>query len=258
MNVCEVRQLVREWVDLYGSQDPAFRGAHLMGSINTMPEDAPFPSYKDVDFHLVLDTDKNRPNQELSYEGLILECASRSISAYRPLQTVLSDAGLAPNLAADSILSDPTGMLRELHQAVKKDYARCRWVVARCEGEKALALHHLDALGKALTPADVSNHLVWLAAYLSGLMAVAYLEMPTHRRCMILMKELLERADRSEVHERALEVFGSAHMTRSQVGSYLQAGLSAFDRAVEVHRTRVQAPCTRATVFRGSYSGDDR
>jgi hypothetical protein len=237
MNVCEVRQLVREWINAYGSQDPTFRGAHLMGSINTIPEDAPFPGYRDVDFALVLDIDKDRPNQEVSYKGLILECASASISKYRPLQSVLSNPGLAPNLALDSILSDPTGVLHELHQAVKKEFARREWVVARCEWEKVQVLRHLDALGKARSPGEVSYLLAMVLNFLSGLMAVAYLQMPTHRRCLVLMKELLERAGRAKVYKDVLRTFGSVHMTRSRIESYLKAGLSAFDRAVEVHRT---------------------
>jgi hypothetical protein len=237
MNVRDVTGLVREWVDLYGSQDPAFRGAHLLGSINTMPEDAPFAGYRDVDLVLVLDIDKHRPIQELAYKGLILECASHSIKRYRPLQSVLSNPGLAPNLVTDSILSDPTGMLRELHQAVRKDYARRQWVVARCEYEKAQVLHHLDEMSKACTPVEVSFCLGYAMNFLCGLMAIAYLQMPTHRRSLILMKELLKRTGKPEVYDGVLDVFGSARMAPSQVESYLQVALSAFDRAVEVHRT---------------------
>jgi hypothetical protein len=204
-----------------------------------MSENEPFPAYKDVDFALVLDIDKDRPNQDLSYKGLILECASFSINAYRFLPSVLSDPKLCPNLVTDSILSDPTGMLRELHKGVKKEYARRKWVTARCEYEKARALQHLDAMGKARSSGEVSLHLCMVLNFLSGLMAVSYLRMPTHRRLLVLMKELLEQAGRSEVYERALDVFGCAHMTRAQVESYLQAGIAAFDRAAEVHRT----PC---------------
>lgn len=237
MKVREVIELTSEWVTAYGSQTPGFRGAHLMGSINTMSEHEPFPAYRDVDFHLVLDIDENEPNQELSYKGLILECASSSINAYRSLPSVLSDPGLCPNLVTDSILSDPTGMLRELHKGVEREYARRRWVTARCEYEKAQAVRHLDAMVKARSSGEVSFHLGMVLNFLSGLMAVSYLRMPTHRRLLILMKELLEQAGRSEVYERALDIYGCAHMTRAQMQSYLQEGIAAFDRAVEVHRT---------------------
>jgi hypothetical protein len=237
MKVSKAIELTREWVTVYGSQTPGFRGAHLIGSINTMSEDEPFPSYKDVDFALVLDIDKDRPNQELSYKGLILECARSSINTYRSLQSVLSNAELAPNLVMNSILSDPSGILQELHKAVEKDYARRKWVMARCEYEKAEVLHHLDAMGKARSPGELSLHLVLVLNFLSGLMAVSCLGMPTHRRLLILMKELLERAGRSEVYEQALNTLGCAKMTRSQIESYLQTGISAFDRAVEVHHT---------------------
>ena len=237
MNVREVIELTKEWVQVYGSQTPDFCGAHLMGSINTMSQDAPFPSYKDVDFALVLDIDERKPNQDLSYKGLILECASFSINQYRSPQVVLPDAELAPNLAVDSILSDPTGMLRELHEAVAKDYARHKWVLARCEYERASALEHLGAMGKAHSPGEISYHLGMVLNFLSGLMAIAYLRMPTHRRLLILMQELLERAGRPALYEQVLDVFGCTHMTRAQVASYLQVAAVAFDRAVEVHRT---------------------
>jgi hypothetical protein len=190
-----------------------------------------------VDLALVLNTDTERTIQELPYKGLMLECASFSTNAYRPPQSVLSSPGLAPNLVMDSIVSDRTGMLRALHQAVERDYARREWVLARCEYEKARTLQQLDLMAKACTPVDVSYHLGYAMNFLSGLMAVSYLQMPTHRRCSILTKQLLEKAGRPELHEKGLDAFGCANMSRSQVESYLQVAIAAFDRAVEVYRT---------------------
>jgi hypothetical protein len=204
-----------------------------------MPEDDPFPSYRDVDLALVLDVDKKGLNQELPYKGLILECASASINGYRSPQVVLADPGLAPNLLTDSILSDPAGMLGELHRAVKKDYARRKWVLARCDHEKTRVLGHLEALGKARSPGVFSMHLGQLVNFLSGLIAVAYLQMPTHRRCLILSRALLARAGRPQLHETVLDVFGCVHMDRSQVEAVHRSAITAFDRAVEVYRT----PC---------------
>ena len=56
MNVKQVIELAKEWVEIYGSQTPGFCGAHLMGSINHMPPDTPFPAYKDVDLSQELTT----------------------------------------------------------------------------------------------------------------------------------------------------------------------------------------------------------
>jgi hypothetical protein len=217
---------------------PGFCGAYLTGGINAMPPDAPFPLYRDVDMHIVLEEGgkSTQDNLELEYEGLILECGFKGRAEYHPPESVLANPHIAPNLAVDSILSDPTGLLKKTHQVVAKELARRRWVVARSDYEKKRALGHLEQLSQADSPFEALLQLWWFASFLSGLVAVASLKLPTHRKALVLMKELLQSQDRLDLHEELLTVLGYADMSREKVGFYLQECTVAFDRAVAVKR----------------------
>jgi len=137
MNVRQVIDTVREWVDTEGSRMPGFCGAHLNGGITRMPQDALFPEWGDVDVIVISTEAKGWTGLDLPYKGLILECGIIPFENYRSSETVLSDPDIAPNILAPSVLSDPTGFLDKLHRDVTRDYACRRWVEARCPGAKS-------------------------------------------------------------------------------------------------------------------------
>lgn len=113
-------------------------------------------------------------------------------------------------------------------------------MLARCEGQRALFLKDLEAASQAASAGEASTllHLLRGLSYLAGLIPVASLRPPTARRCLIRMRELLELQGRSDLCEEVLVLLGWAHMTSSQVVSYLQEAIRAFDRAVDMHRTQ--------------------
>jgi hypothetical protein len=119
---------------------------------------------------------------------------------------------------------------------VAKEFARRRWVVARSDYEKKRALGHLEQLSQADSPFEALLQLWWYASFLSGLVAVASLKLPTHRKALVLMKELLRSQDRLDLHEGLLTVLGYADMSPEKVEFYLQECTVAFDRAVAVKR----------------------
>jgi hypothetical protein len=237
MYVCQVAEVAREWVEVYGSQTPGFCGAHFVGSINTMPQDAPFPPYRDVDVKIVRHGATERDIKGLFYKGLILECSFYSAEEYSSPEAVLSSGELAANMAVDSILVDPTHMLTKLHHVVAQEYARRKWIVARCENQKKVIRSNLDGMGQTVLTHERVGYLALIASQLSGLIALASLEMPTVRRSLVVMKELLQDQGRLDLHEALLSVLGYAHLSQGQVESYLQECIHVFDRAVEVKRT---------------------
>jgi hypothetical protein len=239
MNAGEVIEIAREWVEVYGSQIPGFCGAHLMGGLNYAAKDASFPAYKDVDMNIVLQGSEDWDVHDLNYKGLILEYGSVGVDAYRSPETVLADPRLASNLAVNSILSDPTGMLASLHEVVAKEYPRRQWVQARCDDEKSAASKALEDLSKAGSSAEALLYSNNFGNNLAGLVAAASLKPPTHRRGLILMKELLATWGRPEIHEETLNVLGYASLSRMQVESFHRDSIIAFDRAVEVCRSPV-------------------
>ncbi len=239
MNVGQVIALVQEWVDVHGSQTPGFCGAHLVGGILSMPKESVFPPYLDVDFKLVLHSTQEVEPHDIAYKGLILEYGTIGIEHYCSAEAVLSNPELASNLAVDSILSDPAGLLKPLHAVVKQEYAKRTWVKARCTYEKKLVTHSLEEVSQAASPAEALVPLALAIVYLAGVLTVADLRPPTHRRALVLMRDVLHQQGRGELQEEALCLLGSAHLTRHQVEAFLHDAATAFDRAVEVKRTAI-------------------
>ena len=144
MNVRQMKQITGEWLTMNLSQYPGLVGAHFVGSINTMPDEADFPTYKDVDLHLVFkDGSPALENHgpfanllETEYRGAILEGGYRPISEYQTPEIVLANPEIAHHLTVDSLIYDPEGWLRGLQGSVRREYARRKWVEARIDYER--------------------------------------------------------------------------------------------------------------------------
>src|SRR5262245_48050139 len=230
----EVVAIVREWVDLHARHLPDFAGAYLWGGITALPPDAPFQLYRDVDVVVVLTKGAQEDNLEVLYRGVMLEIIWKNLDAHQDAEAVLADPSAGPNLATTQILADPTGILLPLHQAVAAGYRRRRWIRARCEAEKASAEQQLAAMREVSNPINSQEAFwpVWLLlSALSGLLAVALLRRPTTRRTLTLLREILETQRRPDLHEAALVLMGSAHMSRAEVQAMIDQSLIAFGRA---------------------------
>ena len=235
--VREVVEIVREWVDLHARHLPDFAGAYLWAGITALPPDAPFPLYRDVDVVVVLPEGAQDDTVEVFYRGVMLEVISLDLKAHQDAEAVLANPSHGPNIATTQILADPTGILAPLHQKVAAEYGRRRWIRARSEEEKARADKHLAAMRQASTPVERLDASWAFLSALSGLLAVAQLKRPTTRRTLALLRELLEAEGRLDLHEAALAVMGSTHMSRGDVQAMLDQTVIAFDRAAEVYRT---------------------
>jgi hypothetical protein len=235
--VREVVEIVREWVDLHARHLPDFAGAYLWAGITALPPDAPFPLYRDVDVVVVLPEGAQDDTVELFYRGLMLEVISLDLKAHQDAEAILANPSHGPNMATTQILADPTGILAPLQKAVAEEYSRRRWIGARCEKEKASAEKSLASMRQASTSTERLDSVWQFLSALSGLLAVAQLKRPTTRRTLTMLRELLEAQGRSDLHEAALTLFGSAHMSRTDVQAMLDRSVLAFDRSVEVYQT---------------------
>jgi hypothetical protein len=239
MNVGQAIESVREWVDRHGSQIEGFRAAHLMGGILMLPHHAPFPSYCDIDFNIVCDGVEKTTTHDVAEGGLILEYSRVSSERYRTAEDILANPELAANLARDGILTDPHGILAPLQPTVAAQYAQRRWMQARCQYEQQILMQVLEGLRHVTTPAQALWPLANIALFLSGLLAEASLRPPTHRRSLILMREVLHAQGRADLYETTLRLLGWAHLSRPQVEHYLRDCTAAFDLAVVVTHTPV-------------------
>ena len=239
MNVAQVIDQVKEWLAQEGAKTPGFCGAYLTGSINAASAKEPFPPYGDVDLHIVLREGgkASEANLQVFYRGLIIECGFKGLDDYASPEVVLANPHIAPHLVVNSILSDPTGQLTRIHEAVARAFAQRAWVMARCAYEKDRVRGHLAGLSQAKTPVEATIQLYWAANFLAGLIAVASLRTPTHRKGLILLKELLQQQGRPDLHEDLLDFLGYRQLGVERVNFYLQECGAAFDRAIEVKKT---------------------
>jgi hypothetical protein len=239
IQVHEAIAYTREWIDANARQMSGFVGAHLMGGVLAMPKDALFPAASDLDFNIVCEGARETKTYDIAQQGLILEYSVVDASRYCAADDVLANPELACNLAADSILTDPHGLLASLHQEVAAQYACRRWVQARCDYEKQVVHHALEGLSRAGTPHEAPWPALNVALFLSGLMAEASLQPPTHRRSLVLLRNTLGAYGRADLHEALLCLVGFANLTRPQVERYLGDCADAFDRATAVTHTPV-------------------
>ena len=235
--VREVVEIVREWVDLHARYLPGFAGAYLWAGITALSPDAPFPLYRDVDVVVVLPEGAQDDTVEVFYRGVMLEVISIDLEAHQSADAILANPSHGPNMATTLILSDPTGVLTPLHRKVASEYGHRRWIEARCESERESANKHLAAMQAASTPRERLDAVWAFLGALSGLLAVAQLKRPTTRRSLALLREMLQAQGRPDLHEAALALFGSAHMSREDVQTILDRSVAAFDRSVEVYKT---------------------
>jgi hypothetical protein len=218
---------------------PGFVGAHLIGGVLEMPKDALFPPARDLDFNIVCQGIGQSKTYDIAHRGLILEYSVVEAEQYCAAEAILANPELACNMTADCILADPEGMLAALHQEVAAHYFDKRWVQARCEYEKRIVLQAIDGLSHVDTPAQAPWPMWSAALFLSGLLASARLQPPTHRRSLVLARDILQAHGRADLYEALLRLVGFADLTRPQVEGYLHDCAAAFDRATAVTRTPV-------------------
>ena len=249
MDAAQAKRTARDWIEASLPQWPGVRGAHLVGGITSMPDDAPFPPHKDVDVHLVfaegspaLDAAGPFLNVlEVVHGGLTIEAGVKSLAEYRSAEAVLANPEIAHHLTVDSLLYDPDGLLRDLQDEVRRGYPGRRWVLARLEHERnglagALALRPLAAAGWGAS--GEVNILGYTATFVAAALDVAMLNPPRMGgRTYLRLRENLAAHDRLDLHEEVLALQGVRHVGPERVERLLQEGGEAFDLAVEVKRS---------------------
>ncbi len=248
MNVRETKQMAQHWVELNHGQWPGLRAAHLVGGITTMADDAPFPGHKDVDMHLVFDDDSpilraDGPFptiMEVEYQGLLIEAGLKPLGEYRSAEAVLANPEIAHHLTLDSVLYDPSDLLRELQEPVRRGFARRQWVLARVDHERNGLQGALDMLPMARSMGGAGgelNILGYSTTFIGAALAVAALKPPRiGSRHFLHVRESLANHDRLDLYDEILAILGLAGATPERAERFLHEATEAFDLAVEVRR----------------------
>ena len=246
----EVIALAKEFVEKNYLGQPGFVGAHLVGSIIHSDGSEIFPTYRDVDIAIIMDSIEYQKIEEVFQEGYVLECILSSSSRYRSAEDILAIPGMACNLQKNSIIVDPEGRLAEIHRKVAEDFAMRYWVKRRADSDMSVAKSSLDSMGLARNTVEAVHSLCEFIMRCSASITVAHLKPPTHRRTLANLKVLMKSADEKALFADILNAFGSAQLNESDARTFLQQCLEAFDRAIVVKRSPVPFewkldPCIR-------------
>ncbi|MGD9891680.1 MAG: hypothetical protein AB7R89_05710 [Dehalococcoidia bacterium] len=249
MNTRQAKQTAREWVAANLDQWPGLRAAHLVGSITTMPDDAHFPSHKDVDLHLIFDPDSPLliptgpfPTMiEVAHDGLLIEAGLKSVEEYRSAEAVLANPEIAHHLTVDSTVYDPSGLLRGLREPVRRAFAHPHWTARRLAHERAGLAGALGMLPMARAMAGASGEalvLGYTSTFVAAALCVATLRPPTTgSRAILAVRSILAEHGRPDLYEAYTAAHGLHGATPDNVAQRLQEGAEAFDLAVTVRRS---------------------
>ena len=249
MNVQQVKQITSEWLTLNLANYPGLCGAHFVGSITTMPDGAYFPSYKDVDLHLIfkegspiLESHGPFANLlEIEYRGVILEGGYKPISEYQTPEMVLANPEITHHLTVDSLLYDPDGWLKGLQDPVRREYSRRKWVCARIEFERK-GLEWWKGLRRFASATDSSGLaeftlLGYNLSYMVALVCVATLQAPSSSYNR--MRDILVEYNRLDLFDEAMELLGLRNISADLLETLLVEGAEAFDLAVKVRHSPI-------------------
>jgi hypothetical protein len=244
VDVRHARQTAKAWIEANLERWPGLRAAHLVGGITAMPEDAPFPAWKDVDIHLIFDDGSPdlQPRGpfaniiEEAYRGLLIEAGIKSVADYRSAEAVLANPEIAYHLTVDCGLYDPDGFLRDLQAQVKREYAQERWVLARIEHERqgfqgALGMRPMVAA--AFGASGEMMILGYSQTFLAAVLQVAALNPPRMGgQSLVRLNESLAAEGRPDLFEGYLGVLGLRDADRLQAEALLDEAVEAFNLAV--------------------------
>ncbi len=254
MQVSDIKNETRKFLDTLRNRTPDICAAHLMGSINDFSGSDPFPSYLDVDIAIIQKNTERDPATSLPYpgllkdndifyldEGLLFECVYFSPEAYCPDENLLSSPGLTHTLAGgeDTILYDPDGFIAQAIKTVQENAFKPEWIKRRCLDQEQYARGALQKTKEFDIPAAKILSLGWIGVYLSGMIAEALGQTPTHRRALVNLKRFCSEHQQEDLYRRLLTVLGYDRMTTESISALTDRFGQIIDRAIEVKRTPI-------------------
>ena len=222
MLVKEAKAIARRWVLTEVGAIPGFAGAFYHGSTGWLADDDELPPASDLDIMVAL-ADPNPPLKpgKFIYRKVLLEISYLAQAELQSPEQILGLSHLAGSFRTASIIADPTGQLTALQSRVAEDYAKRRWVYARCQqaqGKILDGLQRLRELGQFpdqvlswLFPTGVTTHILLIAG----------LKNPTVRKRYLAVRELLADYDQLAFYGPLLALLGCAEWSREQVERHL-------------------------------------
>jgi hypothetical protein len=236
----EARRLVEKWVAAISGEHPGYQGCFLSGSVNSLADDDIIPDNSDIDLTIVIDemveTIGRVPKREYYY-GVLLEPAFCPKSWFDDRDGILREPNCACHFAADCIVDDKDQYLSELHHYIEPRYgipeiaeARCRRLSQRLQ-ENGIALM-TDSDSEAMR---VIGHTLTVSS-LGQIILLAYLQIPTYRKCLIRCRDYLKQRGRIDLYDRILCLLVGPLVAAEEVSAFYRNVLILYRKALETKR----------------------
>lgn len=238
MLVKEAKAVARRWVLEEATKLTGFGGAFYHGSTNWLPDDADLPASSDLDVMVVFT--EAVPVIKLGkfvYQEVLLEVSSLPSGQLQSPDFVLGQSHLAGSFRLPGIIADPSGQLARLQVAVSRDYAKRRWVIARCEQVRDKIVRGLRVAREADPFHDQVTPWLFATGLTTHVLLVAGMENPTVRRRYLAARELLADYGRSDFYAPLLELLGCAEMSQGRAMQHLDTLAEVFDATKAIIRT---------------------
>jgi len=243
------REAAHAWMAANRDRWPGLRAAHFVGSLTSLPDDAPFPAAKDIDIHLVFDETSpalipTGPFAEIVEEpagAWVIEGGIKSVAEYVSPEAVLANPETAHHLTADSILHDPSHLLARLQGPVRADYAKRRWVAARLAHERRAYAEVRGMLPMVMRQNGVSGGVLFLGylmTFPTASFGVAALGPPSGGSgTLVHLRTAMRAHGRGDLYDDLLKVLGMARTSPDEARAELATTAEIFDEAVAVRRS---------------------
>jgi hypothetical protein len=238
MIVKSAKERAVRWVNDEASKAPGFCGAYFAGSINWMPDDAPFPASSDVDVKVVVENPKSFDSlQHFLYADVLLDVSYTASDKFESPDIILSDYASAAHFTTPNIVADPSGQLAKIQAAVSQNFAQRHWVYRRCEHARDWCLTSLQRLRESDPLHDQVFAWLYATSIPNHIVLVADLKNPTVRRMFVTSRDVLGKYGYRSLHESLLELLDSSKISQWQVNNLLGACAETFDQAKQIIKT---------------------
>ncbi|MDT0344229.1 hypothetical protein [Streptomyces litchfieldiae] len=239
MRADTARAAAADWVRRHAGGDDSFRGAYFSGSTVGLPPGAEVPLGSDVDV-MVVTEDPEPPGKpgKFRHRGALLEVTLVPWDQLADPERVLSSYHVAGPFRTDTIIADPRGDLRRLHETVARRFAEPRWVRRRRDEAYARAENGLRAVAATTEGATPwpGTVLSWLfpAGVTTHVLLVAGLRNPTVRLRYLAARDLLAEHGMLARYEELLRLLGCDQLDAGRAEHHLTELARTFDAAAAV------------------------
>ncbi len=207
-----------------------------MGSLAALDDGDVFDELaSDIDIAIVVDSsvlpvDAERyPDGKFTvYGGCMIQAIFLSLEVLEDDQKLLSMLGLGCNLRRAHVLSDASGGLGAARRKIAQRWGEQQWLVRRTDRAIEFAEQAVADLSSEVASIPRLVALCQSLMQLSGLVAIAHGETPTHRRSLAQARPLLESHGRHDLVAGLLQAIGADQADEKAVEWTISDALEAL------------------------------